>query len=65
MDSFDIVLLMEEIPKYIEIWKVTRDNYRDENGNNLARIKIYEQVYTKFREMSNTGKTAISESFPF
>lgn len=65
MDSLDIVLLAEEIRKYTEIWSITRDNYRDENRNNLVRIKIYEQLYVNFRETSNTGKTAISKSFPF
>lgn len=55
MDSLDIVLLAEEIRKYTEIWSITRDNYRDENRNNLARIKIYEQLYINFRETSNTG----------
>lgn len=64
MDSLDILSLAEEIRKYTEIWNVTRDNYRDENRNNPERIKIYEQVYTNFREMSNTGKAAISKSFP-
>lgn len=48
--------------KNSEIWNVTRDNYRDENRNNLARMKIHEQLYTNFRETSNAGKTAVSKS---